>query len=121
MLYDRDTRPDLTTLSDDAIVVSTSVLHTGANPPPIKLVLFYGHVHAVDAMLQGAGRSGRSTDEGWSKTAVRADCWLSALPLLSKGAKRPPAALRRCCFGVEVLVNLAGSCEFLRTLALSVR
>ncbi len=63
MLYDKDTRPNLANLSDDAIVVSTSVLHTGANPPPIKLVLFYGHVHDVDALLQGAGRSSRSTEE----------------------------------------------------------
>ena len=63
MRYDGDTRPDLSGLTANAIVVSTSVLQTGANPPPIKLVLLFGLAYFVDGLLQGAGRAGRSQEE----------------------------------------------------------
>jgi hypothetical protein len=64
VLYSRDIRPDLSVIADNAIIISTSVLQTGANPPPIKLVVHWGHAFSVEALLQGAGRAGRSGEQG---------------------------------------------------------
>jgi len=60
--YDSVRTSDISGLSADAIVVSTSVLQTGANPPPIKLVLLFGFAYFVDGFLQGAGRAGRAEE-----------------------------------------------------------
>jgi ERCC4-related helicase len=49
-------------LAENAIIVSTSVLQTGVNPPPVELVLVFGHAYSVEALLQAAGRAGRSSD-----------------------------------------------------------
>lgn len=64
VLYSREIRPDLSVIADDAIIISTSVLQTGANPPPIKLVVHWGHAFSVEALLQGAGRAGRNGEQG---------------------------------------------------------
>lgn len=64
VLYSREDRPDLSVLAEDAVIISTSVLQTGANPPPIKLVVHWGHAFSVEALLQGAGRAGRSGEQG---------------------------------------------------------
>jgi hypothetical protein len=55
VLYSRDSRPDLNVLAEDALVLSTSVLQTGANLPPVKLVLSLGHAYSLEALLQAAG------------------------------------------------------------------
>jgi superfamily II DNA helicase RecQ len=62
--YSRENRSDLSVLPVNALVISTSVLQTGANPPPVKMVLHWGHVFSVEALLQGAGRAGRSGERG---------------------------------------------------------
>lgn len=64
VLYSRESRPELSVLPENALVISTSILQTGANPPPVKLVLHWGHVFSVEALLQGAGRAGRSDEHG---------------------------------------------------------
>jgi superfamily II DNA or RNA helicase len=53
----------LNVLAEDALVLSTSVLQTGANLPPVTLVLLLGHAYSLEALLQAAGRAARSASE----------------------------------------------------------